>query len=369
MNRSKLAAVSRRDFLQTTLGLAGALALPPSAWAASSGGGDGSGALQGLITAGYTGTDFIGTPNGCMTWGIVGFFVLYGEVFFILANYSPTGLIEVHKHVGGSIFYEAGDRDTGTINQGIAGFRTEGGYEVRVWEVLDDLRELMFEGYYECVCKPKKVQGQGGGGESSDVGQSSSDANEGNSVCEAAAQIIEGVVSEVIGELDVELGDYLKLSYDSGIDAVNWRTGCRDMGAAFTEGVDIIEHCILGVDEDFPINPNADPVCVGDWGPLLPRQMRADGASPPVAAAHAGYRAINTAARVTKRFPYPVHLYCKYQPIYPKLAPMNCFNPGAGVGEVDKLTTNSSTGKFGFIWWSPTGCVKTAEQLENCFGS
>ncbi|TJY57256.1 hypothetical protein E4T66_17770 [Sinimarinibacterium sp. CAU 1509] len=358
------AALSRRQLL--TAGLAAsALTALPGEYAEAKGGS----ALQQLITAGYVGTDLLGTPNGCMEWGIIGVFVVYGEVFFIITDYLPTGLIEVHKHVGGSIFYGGGEPQIGTINQGIAGARTEGGYEVRVWEILDRLRELMFEGYYNCLCKAQKT---GGGGAPPGVLLSQiKTINEGNEACDAAGNFLEGLVDQVIDQVLGQLNTYVKLSYDSGIDTVNWRTGCRDIVPAFEQGAKIVQQCVLGVRPGQGGGGGQifrDPVCVGTWGPLLPRQMRADGASPPVVAAHVGYRAIHIASRVTKRFPYLVTLNCKYEPIYPILKPFNCFFPGCSVHEVDVKVTNSKEGKFGFLWWSPQVCVKSESELQGCFG-
>lgn len=370
MRKSPL-QLTRRQLLRAGAALAGGLPLQ-KALAEPNG--------SQFTMAGYMGSNFGNVDGGCLDWMIVGVFVVYGEVFFVLANYSPTALLEVTKAPGDSIFWDMGDETTGNVVGGIKGFRTEGGMEVRCWEILEDMRELMFEGYYECICKPKPVpgqssqgqgQGQGSGQDTGGMGDQYQSENEDSDACQWASQIIEGAVSEVIGQIDVEFGDYLKLVYDSGIDAVNWRTGCRDIGTAFQQGFKILKECAMGLRDDQNLDWNSDPVCVGDWGPLMPRQMRADGASFPVTAAHLAYRALHIAAKETGRFQYEVSLRCKMQPVYPKLEYLKCFSPGCSVHEVDgkvESEDNSKT-KYGFVWWTQTGCVKSAEQLEDCLGS
>lgn len=364
--------VARRNILKFGLAAAVAAVVQPAQAVVN------EGAIANLITAGYIGTTFGDDEDGCLNWRITGFVIVYGEVFIRLANYQPTALVEIYKSPLGSVFYESGSTASGTIVEGIQGFRSEGGFEARVWTIKDAMRRQMFFPYYNCVCHARNYPGAGA---PSQIGSAVGNLNQGVSACTGP---IAALTDAGQGSLQISLGEYAELSWDSALDALNWRTGCRDQGlSTFLAGKVIVECGIMNGEAaalirtiidalDLPINiptsiNNTDQLCIGRWGPLLPRQMRFDGASAPVVAGSLAYRALHIANRQLGTFQHEVSLGCKLQPIYPVLRPMNCLFPGCSPHNADIKVTHSGEGKYGFLWWTPHRCRKTAGQLASCF--
>jgi len=135
------------------------------------------------------------------------------------------------------------------------------------------------------------------------------------------------------------------LAYASELDAINWRTGCRDR-LAF----------------------GAAPTFLGRWGPLYPRQMRDLGTAPVVYSAKTAFRAISIARDQLATFPFAVDLAGRMQQAYP--AESTCFD----VGEqplpqpptAARPVHSSGDGRYGWFYWRPVSCCVGFQSLAQC---
>jgi hypothetical protein len=144
-----------------------------------------------------------------------------------------------------------------------------------------------------------------------------------------------------------------QLSYASELDAVNWRTGCRDL-ANVTGRVPALACAgpLAAVTKDVAAD------CLGRWGPLRPRQMRDIGPDPVLYSAKTAVRAMSIARDQIGQFAYPVDTRGKLQQAYPAVS--SCFAVGAlplpTVPDAARPTAVSPDGRYGWIYWRPTSC-------------
>jgi hypothetical protein len=139
------------------------------------------------------------------------------------------------------------------------------------------------------------------------------------------------------------------LAYASEFDALNWRTGCRDLQRAALPGADLAGS-------------------LGGWGSLYPRQMRDLGTSPVVYSAKSAYRALSIAREQLGTFGAPVDLAARMQQAYPAVSA--CF--GVGEQPLPELARSpqpvraSADGRYGWFYWRPVTCCVDFASLAQC---
>ena len=181
-----------------------------------------------------------------------------------------------------------------------------------------------------------------------------SDARAGPPPPWTAADLACGAVATAVSALSSALGSgpaslLPALAYASEVDALNWRTGCRDLLAIGTWG-------ILG------------PIELGRWGPLHPRQMRDLGTPPVLYSCKTAFRALSIARDQLATFPFPVDASGRMQQAYPAVS--TCF----GVGEQPlplapasaRPVRISADGRYGWFYWRPTTCCVGFDSLSHC---
>jgi hypothetical protein len=164
-------------------------------------------------------------------------------------------------------------------------------------------------------------------------------------VCGLASAIAAELTSTVASGLASAL---LSLAYASEADAINWRTGCRDL---------------LAIDA-WP----RDPSGLRGWGALYPRQMRDLGTPPVLYSAKTAYRALSIARDQLATFPCPVDLAARMQQAYPAISA--CFDVGdqplpQGANSQRPVRT-SEDGRYGWFYWRPVSCCVNFESLAHC---
>ncbi len=342
---------SRREFLKLAAGQSGSSGPPPA-----------SKAKAGAFVN-FTGAILAGIPD-CLEYRIAGFYVVYGKPYVIVQHFAPIGFIEVYKHVGGSVFFDAGTALTGTISEGITGFRSEGAYEARVWLLEQELVDALSLGVTRCLLCPTRVYKGPGAGNPDQLGRDIGGLDRGA----GCSTVTDYFSRQVTDWITAAFGGQLILAYDTGLDYFNWHFGCRDQLAATLTGIPAMAACATGQNFTFRGmfggRQYYDQACIGTWGPLLPRQMRFD-ASTNISAGAIAYRAVHIANRDLHSLPYSVHLGCKLQPVYPNLQP-RCVFPGCSTTQADALMKRSSDGTYGYMWWVPVTCSKPLEDFLDC---
>lgn len=157
----------------------------------------------------------------------------------------------------------------------------------------------------------------------------------------------------------------IHLVYDSAVDIVNWRTGCRD--ALNTNPLDAARCGATAIAGSIARLSGSslmtDDRCVGYWGPLYPRQM-ASHTRETTAAAFAAYRALHIAHYTIGSTGWPVDTAKKLQPIMP--VPGGCFAPGSNPAVLEQFFPASFTGKYGFLFWIPVRCCRPISSAVTC---
>lgn len=167
--------------------------------------------------------------------------------------------------------------------------------------------------------------------------------------CGAASSVVAALVSSGVSGSASLLPS---LAYASEADAVNWRTGCRDLFA-------------------FDSWRTLDPASLGRWGSLYPRQMRDLGTPPVVYSAKTAFRALSIARDQLATFPFPVDLAARMQQAYPAVS--TCFNVGEQplpqASSSDRPVQTSADGRYGWFYWRPVSCCVGFESLAHCAGA
>lgn len=155
------------------------------------------------------------------------------------------------------------------------------------------------------------------------------------------------------------------LVYDTEIDTINWRSGCRDLLASLnplTAATCVAENVASSFDASIDSSDGADQKCVGSWGPLKPRQMKSH-TTEIVAAAYAGYRALHIARYAIGSTGWDVGSKGKMQHVYPTSD--TCFRAGQGALDIETVPA-STDGKYGFVWWVRVGCCVSRASAITC---
>jgi|SRR5579871_1575989 len=158
------------------------------------------------------------------------------------------------------------------------------------------------------------------------------------------------------------------LRYASEVDALQWRTGCRDLSL-----VNLLSAngwtCTAQGSAGFLGTPEplarllGEDACIGLWGPNFPRQMRTRGPDEVRAAAIAAYRAMSLARTDLQTLNYPVDTLGKMQQAYPAIS--QCVRVGASATLPSDMR-RSPDGAYGWIYWRPAVCCVPFDIGSNC---
>ncbi|HEV3019493.1 MAG TPA: hypothetical protein VGY49_10775 [Burkholderiaceae bacterium] len=209
--------------------------------------------------------------------------------------------------------------------------------EVHVWQLSDTA--WMLSGQPPCLqCRPSDARAP---------------APPTSAAADAACDPASAAVAAIIANGASSVGSVVPaLAYASETDEVNWRTGCRDL---------------LAIDSWL----DAEPVTLGGWGTLYPRQMRDLGTPPVVYSAKTAFRALSIARDQLGTLPYPVDRLGRMQQAYPAVS--TCFDIGEqplpqAPGSARPVQT-SADGRYGWFYWRPTTCCVDSNSLSQCAGS
>ena len=296
----------------------------------------------------------------CTNYSIVGYcYCGQTPCAWAVAQYVPAAFIETTRTPGETMVAALDLSQLGDAAAGLAiGGHTrqinqsgmDNSYEAHVYDMPEDLVQ---EANVCTTCKLSAAQSQA----ASDGGWP---RGAGDAVCGS----ITGIVSRLtrfadIGGLE---GYALSLRYSSEADALQWRTGCRDMNL-----IDVLRSngwtCGAEGAADFAGTPEAlasllgEDACIGTWGPNFPRQMRTRGPDEVRSSAIAAYRAMSLARTDLQTFPYPVDTAGKLQQAYPAVS--QCVRIGSSPVLPSDMQ-RSRDGAYGWIYWRP---VRPVQQL------
>lgn len=275
-------------------------------------------------------------------------------------HWLPVGFVETVKGVGDTLVSPSTTPLTGTRVRD----NEAQGFEARVYEIPELLRRfVMPESCMLCEGVSTKAS-------SSAMNQLKGITEKANVSCGGpTTEALQSLISKIIEGIT---DGTLKLTYDSEMDPVNWRTGCRDLPISHALGY-LPVSCAVGgvlntVSQIAGVNlanplPGAD-FCVGTWGSVFPRQYRAQGLTEFVGSGMAAYRAMHIAAYTLNTFDYDVSVVGKLQPVYPTIS--KCFFPGDSPLTVDWGRVASPNGNYGYIYWVPVSCCISFAQLATC---
>jgi len=184
------------------------------------------------------------------------------------------------------------------------------------------------------------------------------------SACGDTSLIAQGIAGFASGQ-SATAGMAMPLHYASEVDALNWRTGCRDVGAQRVPGGSATS-CDSGFGSLVPgaaMNLEDANSCIGRWGPLHPRQMRTRGPEERLSSAIATYRALSIARNDLGTYPYPVDTSGLLQQAYPAVSA--CLPVGAAPS-LPPDVLRSPDGAYAWIYWRPTTCCIPFDIESNC---
>jgi hypothetical protein len=150
----------------------------------------------------------------------------------------------------------------------------------------------------------------------------------------------------------------ISLAYDSTLDALHWRTGCRDLARALGSGL----ACLSGA--------QVGGGCLGAWGALYPRQMRDIGPDPVLHSAKTAVRAISLAHEPFHRLDFAPGRSGRLEQVAPGASA--CFRAG------DLPLPDSSSampvrrardGRHAWAWWQPHLCCWDSQKFAACMAA
>jgi len=253
---------------------------------------------------------------------------------FRVRMYVPVALVETVRAPGDSLLAVPGagvPEAAGTVSSSHAALDNTA--EAHAW--LLGNTAWLFSGQLPCLpCQPSDARSPPPPPSSlSDV------------MCDPASAVVQALTGSVQSGLGPPLAS---LAYASEADAVNWRTGCRDLLA-----IDTWSGQLAGL---------------GRWGSLYPRQMRDLGTAPVVYSAKTAYRALSIAREQLGTLPFPVDLAGRMQQAYPAVS--TCFDVGEQplpqAPASERPVATSGDGRYGWFYWRPVSCCVGFESLAHC---
>lgn len=295
--------------------------------------------------------------------------------------------------------FRSGTRRTGNA------YSNRQAFEVRIWTMSDKLRNYLSVFLARCAwCSNSQSQSTGRG---SGIPYGDRFGGVGSKVMEAlGCGPVDKATSEAMQEIHKGMKDSpIQLAYTSEVDSASWRTNCRDAFMSFMYSPLVLPVCggeaVLGTTADgvesfsnrmdeyevpggqsmgalhrqmmrYREGIQKSNLCVGDWGPLLPRTYMAAGAPDSVGAALTAYRALHIARYAMKTFKWGVSTSGTwFQPIYPEVRecvkagePLRTASQEIAPDGMDRLSWN---GRYGFIVWSQVSCCYAAKNVLSCY--
>lgn len=263
-----------------------------------------------------------------------------------VVQFVPVAFVETTRWPGDSIVGSLGADAAaraggGTVSSGLS--TTDDTAESHVWLVPDSATTLL-----PCVmCKPSSAE------------VPAAPLDDAGASCGAAAAVVQAMLGA--GSLGAS-GFVPALAYSSEADALNWRTGCRDLAS----GALVSPASCAGAAIEDALAGSAE--CLGRWGPMRPRQMRNIGLTPAPYSAKTAMRAMSIARTQLGSFPYPVDLLGRLQQAYP--AASACFAPGTlPLPQSPLAAAVSRDGRYGWLYWRRTTCCVAPAAWAACAAS
>ena len=265
---------------------------------------------------------------------------------FIVNHYQPVMMVEVVRGPVDSIFLGSLTTSLDVIRGGrVRHERQFKSFTVRIWEVPQWAVDIA-TGYQACrLCGPGRAK------LSSTIGSLIG----ATSTCQTS-----GAMSLALDSLNEALGDcFPKLLYDSTYD-LDWILGCAGDVAASNPVASMA--CSFGAGGALSGILGAD-YCIGNWGPLYPRQNAIRTTDPRMGAAITGYRALSLAEEKGYLGFSTSAALGKLQLTYPTR------NVGFKVGTTAGRTaiqsnSASRTDSYCFTWWLPVACCKSISDIK-----
>lgn len=270
-----------------------------------------------------------------------------------ITQFVPVAFVETTRAPGDSIFgapgapAASGASAGGTASSSIS--TTDNTAEAHVWILPDSAVALA-----TCAaCKP------------SSASVPAPPADQPDALCGPASLVAQAILG---APSSAAAYGAPALAYSSEADALNWRTGCRDLAGAPLPPATI---CAAG-GPLATLSPLAGSLkeapCLGAWGALKPRQMRDIGPPPVLYSAKTAVRAMSIARTQLGTFPYPVDTLGRLQQIYPVAS--DCFMVGSLPLPTSPASAHpvvpSPDGRYGWIYWRRTTCCAQPAGLARC---
>lgn len=273
----------------------------------------------------------------------------------IVTHYLPVLFLEVYSGFGDSVFGQTGNVTTGTR---VSDHRNQT-YEVRVWEIPDAVIDAAMGGQSCMLCSSQ--QARMAGQLTSALSQTEGSPSGGLCGSDKATMGLLGSFNKALDGLDMDCAP--RLLYDTALDVLNWRTGCRDLGLNLSSAV-ACDSAVSGTASKLGISGLGKmDTCVGKWGSLYPRQLRSVQMADILAAAMSAYRALHISSFTLGTNPYDGSQNGKLQFVYPDAS--LCFHPGEpSAREIESQVQISDNGMYGFLWWVRVSCCKSVTDLS-----
>ena len=309
------------------------------------------------------------TPQ-CTHYAIVGYcYCGYTPCAWMVIQFVPVSFIETTRYPGDTMVaaLDFSQLTVGASNAfpGLTRQINQSGMDNSFENHNYSIPEKIYRQYTVCMmCEPKHAEAPYINKSGGLLGTGAA-----SSVCGSVTNMVNkySKVGDIGGGFD---GYNMKLFYASEPDALNWRTGCRDMSLTHMLTSNAFTCTAAGIasfagSPELITNLIGEDSCIGNWGPLYPRQMRARGPTQVQSAAIAAYRGISIARTEMDRFPYPVDTTGKLQQAYPNISACT------KVGTIPLPTSMkpSLDGALGWIYWRPTGCCIPFNAYATCYGT
>jgi hypothetical protein len=266
----------------------------------------------------------------------------------IVKHYQPVLLIEVIRGAADSIFAGPGSASLAPAGV-VVHTKRKKNFAVRIWEVPDWAIDIAM-GFQSCkLCGSGKAPKNNMGIPSSSFLAS---------LCSS-----DSLITEALEKFnDVLPACFPKLLYDTNFD-IDWRTGCSDQNKV--NAAASLACTSSGILQGLAGGgiPGITDYCIGNWGPLYPRQMAWHNSDPKMGAAIASMRALSLAGEKG---------YIEYstQASIGKLQltsplPVPGFIAGTTPARASiESAPASPTGVYSFVWWLPVTCCKSISSIS-----
>jgi hypothetical protein len=339
---SKFGPIDRRSFIKvatllgcnaTVTGLSGALSLMPARVEAA---GLSAGNIASLLSIDPITLEYLVFGPCCVLC----------PTNLIVKHYQPVLMVEVIRGAADSLFAGPGSAALAPLGVSVH-TKHKKNFAVRIWQIPDWAIDLAM-GFQSC-----KLCGEG----KAPRNTLSSPTSFLTSLCSA-----DSLITEALEKFNEALPDcFPKLLYDTNFD-IDWRTGCSDQ--AIVNSAASMACSSAGSLQSVGLNiPGLDEYCIGNWGPLYPRQMSWQVEDPKMGAAFASMRALSLAAEKGYVEYSTKASLGKLQITSP--TPMPGFKAGTTLGRTSIETAPvSSNGVYSFVWWLPVTCCKSITQIS-----